>query len=123
MKTTINSYMTLAILLLLTMGLMGCDKDDEPVKNVYLGGIEVPYRPIPLEEMPNWMREMLSTKGFAIAEICQGEYNGNVVYNILNGYSSNLTGDNYNKDGERYYGVDINQVKNWVCIYYLYFMY
>ena len=110
-------------LLLLSMEFAGCKDNDESIEKIYVGGIEVPYKPTPFEVMPDWMREMISIKGFAVAQICQGEYNGNIVYNILSGYSSNLIGDNYNEKGDRFYGVDINQVKNWVCIYNLYFMY
>lgn len=81
MKITIIKYTTLAILLLMTMGLARCsDKEDNigGTFDVTLYGKTVPVELIPLAKIPLFVFEKVDD--FSMVQIFQGEWNNSTVY-------------------------------------------
>ena len=77
MKTTIIKYMTLAILLLMTVGFAGCSDKDENI-GVTLYGKTVPLELISLAEIPLFVFEKVDD--YSMVQIFQGEWNNSTVY-------------------------------------------
>lgn len=116
MKTMKKISLMIAALLIFTAGLAGCHnhEDEEDTKMVYFWGNQVPYKPVAIENMPEWLQDIV-LKGSAFT-IFMGTLNSQPVYNFALSWSSSLAGGNYDKDGN-YINVSVNDVTNWVCIY------
>ena len=99
------------------MGMVSCDKDDDLVTLQFYG--EVPYQPIDLKDMPEWMTTLMAEQHmFGLYCICVGTYNGEKVYNMFLFTDSHLSGRFYNEEGELINIADLNQYSVVKCIYY-----
>ena len=94
-----------------------CDKEDETVRLEVYG--EVPYQPIDMKDMPEWLTALMAEQYMGgLYCICVGTYNGEKVYNLLLVSDSHFTGRFYNENGESVNIVDLNQYSVVKCIYY-----
>ena len=101
----------------LCMGMVSCDKEDETVRLEVYG--EVPYQPIDMKDMPEWLTALMAEQYMGgLYCICVGTYNGEKVYNLLLVSDSHFTGRFYNENGESVNIVDLNQYSVVKCIYY-----
>lgn len=128
MKTIIK-FKTLAILLLLTMGLAGCSKSHDDIidenTEINIANNTIPLQLKNKEKLPKWLTERIEElekeplKKWARIRVYQCLWIDTPAYLIYNTLSSCLYCDFYQEDGTLItYTEDVkNNAKDWKCVY------
>ncbi len=129
---TYKPLLLLSMIIALMFGCIGCSSEDDPPESTaeYHGttvnfyGTTIPYEPLDEKELPSWLIEIKNAKSMmGLYRICEGVYNGGVIYNLNSWTDSSLVGLFLDKDGhpvtfECSFEDFIAQVHNVKCIYY-----
>lgn len=78
------------------------------------------YEPVSYEELPEWFKSRLDPEKPATYQLYQGEYNGDIVYDVQSLLFSVIRPYLYDKDGKELEGdlLDIyEKINKWVLIY------